>query len=221
MIRSEIQKRILILDGAMGTVISEYGLGEHDFRKGWFEQVPGQLKGNNDVLCLTRPDVISSIHERYLKAGADIITTNTFNAQRISQSDYHLQSFARQINRAGAQLAREVADRYSTPDRPRFVAGSVGPTNKTCSMSPDVSDPARRELAYDELFDAYLEQMEALLEGGVDLLLIETIFDSLNAKAAIGAAIQPFSTRSMPRRPLVPPYRLVASVTSLSCSVLR
>lgn len=198
MIRSEIQKRILILDGAMGTVISEYGLDEQDFRKGWFEEVPGQLKGNNDVLCLTRPDVISSIHERYLKAGADIITTNTFNAQCISQSDYHLRSFVRQINRAGAQLAREVADRYSTPDRPRFVAGSVGPTNKTCSMSPDVSDPARRELTYDELFDAYLEQMEALLEGGVDLLLIETIFDSLNGKAAIGAAIQARCERDIP-----------------------
>ena len=182
----------------MGTVVQEYGLGEQDFRKGWFEQVQGQLKGNNDVLCLTRPDVISDIHERYLKAGADIITTNTFNAQRISQSDYHLQDFARQMNLAGARLARACADKFSTPEKPRFVAGSVGPTNKTCSMSPDVSDPARRELTYDELFQAYTEQMEALLEGGVDLLLIETIFDSLNAKAAIDAAVQARGRRDIP-----------------------
>lgn len=198
MIHSEIQKRILILDGAMGTVISEYGLGEQDFRKGWFEQVPGQLKGNNDVLCLTRPDVISDIHERYLKAGADIITTNTFNAQRISQGDYHLQTFVRQMNLAGARLARQCADEFSSSEKPRFVAGSVGPTNKTCSMSPDVSDPARRELTYDDLYDAYLEQMEALVEGGVDMLLIETIFDSLNAKAAIGAAMQARGDRDIP-----------------------
>ncbi len=189
MIHKEIAKRILILDGAMGTVIQEYGLDEQDFRRGWFEQVQGQLKGNNDVLCLTRPDVISDIHERYLKAGADIITTNTFNAQRISQSDYCLHSFVRQINLTGARLARQAADRYSRSGKPRFVAGSVGPTNKTCSMSPDVSDPARRELTYDELFDAYTEQMEALIEGGVDALLIETIFDTLNAKAAIDAAV--------------------------------
>ncbi|MBQ8462909.1 MAG: methionine synthase [Prevotella sp.] len=193
-----VKQRILILDGAMGTVVQEYGLGEQDFRKGWFEQVQGQLKGNNDVLCLTRPDVISDIHERYLKAGADIITTNTFNAQRISQSDYHLQDFARQMNLAGARLARACADKFSTPEKPRFVAGSVGPTNKTCSMSPDVSDPARRELTYDELFQAYTEQMEALLEGGVDLLLIETIFDSLNAKAAIDAAVQARGRRDIP-----------------------
>ena len=193
-----ITQRILILDGAMGTVVQEYGLGEQDFRKGWFEQAQGQLKGNNDVLCLTCPDVISDIHERYLKAGADIITTNTFNAQRISQSDYHLQDFARQMNLAGARLARACADRFSTPEKPRFVAGSVGPTNKTCSMSPDVSDPARRELTYDELFQAYTEQMEALIEGGVDLLLIETIFDTLNAKAAIDAAVQARGSRRIP-----------------------
>ena len=198
MIHDQIDKRILILDGAMGTVVQEYGLGEQDFRKGWFEQAQGQLKGNNDVLCMTRPDVISDIHERYLKAGADIITTNTFNAQRISQSDYHLQDLARQMNLAGARLARACADKFSTPEKPRFVAGSVGPTNKTCSMSPDVSDPARRELTYDELFQAYTEQMEALIEGGVDLLLIETIFDSLNAKAAIDAALQARGSRRIP-----------------------
>ena len=189
MIQDEITKRVLILDGAMGTVIQEYGLNEQDFRGDRFQDIPGQMKGNNDVLNLTRPDVIQDIFERYLKAGADIISTNTFNAQRISQADYHLQAYAKEMNLASARMAREVADKYSTPEKPRFVAGSVGPTNKTCSMSPDVSDPARRELAYDELYEAYLEQMEGLIEGGVDTILIETIFDSLNAKVAIDAAI--------------------------------
>ncbi|MBQ9668606.1 MAG: methionine synthase [Prevotella sp.] len=169
-----IQDKVLVLDGAMGSLIQEYG-----------------LRGvNNDELCLTRPDVISDIHRRYLEAGADIITTNTFNAQRISQADYHLENSIREMNLAGARLARQCADEFSSSAKPRLVAGSVGPTNKTCSMSPDVSDPARRELTYDELFEAYTEQMEALVEGGVDALLIETIFDSLNAKAAIDAATQ-------------------------------
>ena len=185
-----IKERVLILDGAMGTVIQEYGLNESDFRAERFIDAVGTMKGNNDILCLTRPDIISDIHERYLKAGADIITTNTFNAQRISQGDYHMESFAREMNLEGARLARKAADKYSTDEQPRFVAGSVGPTNKTCSMSPDVSDPAARELTYDELFEAYTEQMEALIEGGVDTLLIETIFDSLNAKVAIDAAMQ-------------------------------
>ena len=185
-----IKERVLILDGAMGTVIQEYGLNESDFRAERFIDAVGTMKGNNDILCLTRPDIISDIHERYLKAGADIITTNTFNAQRISQSDYHMESYAREMNLEGARLARKAADKYSTEEQPRFVAGSVGPTNKTCSMSPDVSDPAARELTYDELFEAYTEQMEALIEGGVDTLLIETIFDSLNAKVAIDAAMQ-------------------------------
>ena len=186
--RNAITKRILILDGAMGSLIQEYGLTEDEFRKGIEVEVP--LKGNNDVLNITRPDVIASIHERYLKAGADIITTNTFNAQRISQTDYHLEHLVKEMNLCGAQLARKIADQYATDEKPRFVAGSVGPTNKTCSMSPDVSDPARRELTYDQLFEAYSEQMEALIEGGVDALLIETIFDSLNAKVAINAAMQ-------------------------------
>ena len=183
-----ISERILVLDGAMGSLIQEYGLTETDFRKGIETEVP--LKGNNDVLNLTRLDVVASIHERYLQAGADIITTNTFNAQRISQSDYHLEPLVREMNLRGAKMARMVADSYSTPEKPRFVAGSIGPTNKTCSMSPDVSDPARRDLTYDQLFEAYTEQIEALIEGGVDLLLIETIFDSLNAKVAVNAAMQ-------------------------------
>ena len=185
-----INERVLILDGAMGTMIQRYNLSEQDFRGERFAGIPGQMKGNNDLLCLTRPDVIKDIHRKYLEAGADIIETNTFNAQRISMADYHMQDLCREINLAAARLARELADEYTakTPRKPRFVAGSVGPTNKTCSMSPDVNNPALRALTYDELAAAYQEQMEVLLEGGVDALLIETIFDSLNAKAAIYAA---------------------------------
>ena len=184
-----ISERVLILDGAMGSLIQEYGLEEKDFTPREAVTTLFSQKGNNDVLNLTRPDVVGNIHERYLQAGADIITTNTFNAQRISQSDYHLGNLVKEMNRQGALVARAAADRYSTPGKPRFVAGSVGPTNKTCSMSPDVSDPARRDLTYDQLFSAYTEQMEALMEGGVDALLIETIFDTLNAKAALHAAM--------------------------------
>ncbi len=185
-----INERVLILDGAMGTMIQRYNLSEQDFRGERFAGISGQMKGNNDLLCLTRPDVIKDIHRKYLEAGADIIETNTFNAQRISMADYHMQDLCREINLAAARLARELADEYTAkpPHKPRFVAGSVGPTNKTCSMSPDVNNPALRALTYDELATAYQEQMEALLEGGVDALLIETIFDSLNAKAAIYAA---------------------------------
>ena len=188
--KQEIKKRVLILDGAMGTMIQKYNLSERDFRGERFADIPGQMKGNNDLLCLTRPDVIADIHCKYLEAGADIIETNTFNAQRISMADYHTEDVCHEINLEAARLARSLADEYTarTPQKPRFVAGSVGPTNKTCSMSPDVNNPAMRALSYDELADAYLEQMEALLEGGVDALLIETIFDTLNAKAAIYAA---------------------------------
>ena len=181
-------QRILILDGAMGTMIQRYRLSETDFRGERFKDIAGQLKGCNDLLNLTRPDVIEDIHRKYLEAGADIIETNTFNATSISMADYHIQEYCREINLAGAELARRMADRYATPEKPRFVAGSVGPTNKTCSMSPDVNNPAFRALTFDELQDAYCEQMEALLQGGVDALLIETIFDTLNAKAAIRAA---------------------------------
>ena len=198
MIYDEITKRILILDGAMGSVIQEYGLNEEDFRGERFKDLPGLLKGNNDVLNLTRPDVISDIFERYLKAGADIISTNTFNAQRISQSDYGLCDFAGEMNEASARLARQMADKYSTPEKPRFVAGSVGPMNKTCSMSPDVSDPAYRELTYNAALEAYKEQMSGLIKGGVDVILIETIFDTLNAKAAIDAAVQVRGERQIP-----------------------
>ena len=185
-----VKERILVLDGAMGTKIQGYGLTEQDFRGDRFLNVPGLLKGNNDVLSLTRPDVIADIHRQYLEVGADIISTNTFSSQRISQADYHLSDYAYEMAYEGARIARQVADEFSTPEKPRFVAGSAGPTNKTCSMSPDVNDPAARDLTYDELVKAYLEQMNGLIAGGVDALLIETIFDTLNAKAAVDAAMQ-------------------------------
>ena len=169
-----IRERILILDGAMGTMVGA---------------VMGKV-GNTDELNLSRPEVIEDIHRRYLEAGADIITTNTFSSQRISQADYHLEERAREMALEGARIARRMADEYSTTDKPRFVAGSIGPTNKTLSMSPDVSNPAVREMTYDELLFAYKEQVDGLMEGGVDALLIETIFDSLNAKCAIDAAVQ-------------------------------
>ena len=189
-IQEQINERILVLDGAMGTLIQQYGLTEEDFRGERFSEVPGMLKGCNDVLCLTRPDVIADIHRKYLDAGADIIETNTFNATRVSMADYHLEAYCTEINREAARLARRLADEYTAknPEKPRWVAGSVGPTNKTCSMSPDVNNPAYRALTFDELAEAYMEQMTALLEEGVDTILIETIFDTLNAKAAIYAA---------------------------------
>ncbi|EJW99494.1 B12-dependent methionine synthase [gut metagenome] len=185
-----VRQRILVLDGAMGTMIQLYNLTEQNFRGELLAGLPGQLQGNNDVLCLTCPEVIRDIHRKYLEAGADIIETNTFNAQRISQADYHTEHLVRDINLSAARLARALADEYTerTPDKPRLVAGSVGPTSKTCSMSPDVNNPAYRSLTFDTLTDAYIEQMVALLQGGVDVLLIETIFDTLNAKAALFAA---------------------------------
>lgn len=187
-LRELAKEKILILDGALGTMVQSYNLSEDDFRGEMFADIKGQLKGNNDVLCLTKPEVIMDIHRRYLIAGADIIETNTFSSQRISQADYGLESYSYDIALAGAKLARKAAAEYSTDDKPRFVAGSIGPTNKTCSMSPDVSNPAARDMTYDDLFDAYKEQVTGLLDGGVDALLIETIFDTLNAKVAIDVA---------------------------------
>ena len=196
-IREIVKQRIMVLDGAMGTMIQPYGLEETDFRGYRFSKVPGMMKGNNDMLCITRPDVVKDIHRKYLAVGADMITTNTFSSQRISQADYHLEEFSREMALQGARIARECADEFSTPDKPRFVCGSVGPTNKTCSMSPDVSNPAYRDLDYDTLYDAYLEQMDALIEGGVDAILIETIFDTLNCKAAIDAAVEAMNSRGV------------------------
>ena len=198
---------ILILDGAMGTMFQRFGLTEQDYRGKRFGDIPGQLKGDNDLLTLTRPDLVVDVHRKYLEAGADIIETNTFSAQRISQADYHCEGICAELNREAARLARRVAEAYSTPEKPRFVAGSVGPTNKMCSMSPDVNDPAYRSLTYDELAEAYAEQIEALLEGGVDALLLETFFDTLNAKAAIDAAVQ-----SMQRTGRTVPLMLSATV---------
>ena len=185
-----LDQRILVLDGAMGTMIQRYGLGEREFRGERFAHTDVELKGNNDLLCLTAPHIIDEIHRAYLEAGADIIETNSFNANAISMADYRLEGAVREINLAAARLARQAADDYSTAEKPRFVAGSVGPTNKSCSMSPDVENPALRSLHFDTLAAAYREQMEALVEGGVDLLLVETIFDTLNAKATLWAARQ-------------------------------
>lgn len=196
-LKEQCDRKILILDGAMGTEIQKYNLTEEDFRGERFADVPGQMKGNNDVLNLTRPDVISDIYRRYLEAGADIISANTFSSQRISQADYHLEEYAREMAYQGARLARIQADRFSTPDKPRFVAGDVGPTNKTCSMSPDVSNPAARDITYDELFDDCCEQIDGLIEGGVDVILIETVFDTLNCKAMIDAAFTMMKKRGV------------------------
>lgn len=196
-LREAVKDRILILDGAMGTMIQEYHLTEEDFRGEQFKEAEGMMKGNNDMLNITRPGVIEEIHRKYLAVGADIITTNTFSSQRISEADYHLEEACREMALEGARIARRAADAYSTPDKPRFVAGSVGPTNKTCSMSPDVSDPAARELTYDELFAAYSEQIDAMVEGGVDAILIETIFDTLNSKVAIDAAMEVMRKREV------------------------
>lgn len=190
------RSRILILDGAMGTMVQRHNLSELDFRGEEFASHPVNLAGNNDILTLTRPDVIASIHREYLEAGADIIESCTFNSQRISQSEYKTEHLVRRLNLAAAQLARREADRMTalTPEKPRFVAGSIGPTGKTASMSPDVDNPAFRAIDFDSLLEAYVEQIEALMDGGVDMLLIETLFDTLNAKAALTAAEEVFST---------------------------
>ena len=188
-LRDLLSERILVLDGATGTMIQTFGLHEADFRGERFSDAKRNLKGNNDLLCLTRPDIISEIHEAYLKAGADIIETNTFNANAISLADYDMGTLVYEINVKAARLAREAADHCTAghPEKPRFVAGSMGPTNKTASMSADVSDPGSRSVTFDELVDAYREQVRGLRDGGVDVLLVETVFDTLNAKAALFA----------------------------------
>ncbi|MEO5732311.1 MAG: homocysteine S-methyltransferase family protein [Rubrivivax sp.] len=182
-----LQTRIAIIDGAMGTMIQRYKLTEADFRNDALAGHPQDLKGNNDLLVLTRPDVIEEIHRQYLAAGADLIETNTFGATSVAQEDYGLAHLAREMNLAAARIARRAADALSTPEKPRFVAGALGPTPRTASISPDVNDPGARNTSFDALRDAYREQAGALLEGGVDLFLVETIFDTLNAKAAIFA----------------------------------
>ena len=188
-LKQAAKERILILDGAMGTMIQRYKLDEAGYRGTRFKKHSHDLKGNNDLLVLTQPKIISEIHNAYLEAGADILETNTFNAQAISQSDYGLADVAFDLNVAAAKLAREAADAWTakTPDKPRFVAGALGPTNRTATISPDVNDPGFRNVSYDELVAAYGEAVAALIDGGVDLLLVETVFDTLNAKAALFA----------------------------------
>ena len=186
-IRKELEKRVLVLDGAMGSLIQTYKLSEADYRGEQFKDVARDQKGNNDLLSITRPDIIKEIHAQYLEAGADILETNTFNATSVSMADYGLEQHVYAINLAAASIAKQVAEQYSTPEQPRFVAGSIGPTNKTCSMSPDVNDPGYRAISFNQLKDAYKTQIEGLIDGGSDLLMVETIFDTLNGKAALMA----------------------------------
>ncbi|WP_297335636.1 homocysteine S-methyltransferase family protein [Algoriphagus sp.] len=198
-----LQTRILILDGAMGTMIQRYRLTEDDFRTSELKNHPKSLKGNNDLLSLSRPDIIKAIHAEYLQAGADIIETNTFSGTSIAQADYDLSHLAYQINFQSATIAREVADEFTAqdPSKPRFVAGAMGPTNRTASISPDVNDPGYRAVTFDQLAEAYAEQVRGLLDGGSDILLVETIFDTLNAKAALYAIQTVYEERNIPLDP--------------------
>ena len=187
------RRRVLILDGAMGSMLQTYRLDEDGYRGERFADWPQSLRGNNDLLNLTQPEIVQTIHAAYFEAGADLVETNTFNAQSISMADYGMAHLVKEINRAGAELARKAANAASTPDRPRFVAGAIGPTNRTLSLSPDVNRPGYRATTFEELVSAYKEQAEALLEGGVDALLVETVFDTLNAKAALYAVEEAFA----------------------------
>ncbi len=188
-IYKEIQKRILVLDGAMGTMLQAYKFSEEDFRGERFKEYPTSLKGNNDLLSLTQPTAIKEVHAAYFAAGADIVETNTFSGTTIAMADYQMENLVYELNYESAKIAKEVADEFTArePHKPRFVAGSIGPTNRTASMSPDVNDPGYRAVTFDELRIAYKQQVEALLDGGSDLLLVETVFDTLNAKAALFA----------------------------------
>ncbi|MCC2635098.1 MAG: metH [Ramlibacter sp.] len=210
-----LKQRILVLDGAMGTMIQRFKLTEADYRGERFRDHPKDLKNNGDLLVLTRPDVIRDIHEGYLASGADIIETNTFGANSIAQDDYALGHLAREMNVAAARLAREAADKFSTPEHPRFVAGALGPTPRTASISPDVNDPGARNVDFEQLRAAYYEQVEGLVEGGADLLLVETIFDTLNAKAAL-FAIDEYFAASGERLPVI----ISGTVTDASGRIL-
>jgi 5-methyltetrahydrofolate--homocysteine methyltransferase len=210
-------KHILVLDGAMGTEIQAAKLSEDDFRGARFKTHGHDLKGNNDLIALTQPEILAAIHRAYYEAGADIAETNTFNANRISQADYGMEAYVREINVEAARIARREADAMTakTPDKPRFVAGAIGPTNRTASISPDVNDPGFRNISFDELVSAYKEQADALIEGGSDLILIETIFDVLNAKAAIYAVQDVFETRGESL-----PIMISGTITDLSGRLL-
>ena len=196
-IRELLLDRILVLDGAMGSLIQQYNLTDADYRGERFKDFPHELKGNNDLLSITRPDIIKAIHLEYLNAGADIIETNTFSGTTISQADYELESAVYEINFQSAKLAKEAALEMSTPDKPRFVAGAIGPTNRTCSISPDVNRPGYRAVSFDDMVKAYKQQVEALIDGGVDILLVETVFDTLNAKAGLFAIQEVFEERNI------------------------
>jgi 5-methyltetrahydrofolate--homocysteine methyltransferase len=204
-IRDCLKERILIIDGAMGTMIQQYRLEEKDFRGSRFKDWPTDLKGNNDLLSITQPAIIEAIHRQYLEAGADIIETNTFSSTSIAQADYDMQALAYELNLAAARCARKAADEFTAkdPGKPRFVAGAMGPLNKTLSLSPDVNNPGYRAVSFDEVASAYSEQVRGLADGGVDLLLIETIFDTLNAKAAIYAIKKYFRENHLPELPIM------------------
>ena len=210
-----LKTRIAILDGAMGTMIQRFKLSEADYRGERFKDFPKDVKGNNELLSLTRPDVIRDIHEGYLAAGADLIETNTFGATTVAQADYDMQDLAREMNLQSAKIARAACDKFSTPDKPRYVVGALGPTPKTASISPDVNDAGARNVTFEELRAAYYEQVEALVEGGSDVLLVETIFDTLNAKAAL-FAIEEFFEASGQRLPLI----ISGTVTDASGRIL-
>jgi 5-methyltetrahydrofolate--homocysteine methyltransferase len=210
-----LNTRIAILDGAMGTMIQRFKLSEADYRGERFKDFPKDVKGNNELLSLTRPDVIRDIHEGYLAAGADMIETNTFGATTVAQADYDMQHLAREMNLQSAKITRAACDKFSTPDKPRFVVGALGPTPKTASISPDVNDAGARNVTFEELRAAYYEQVEALVEGGSDVLLVETIFDTLNAKAAL-FAIEEFFEASGQRLPLI----ISGTVTDASGRIL-
>jgi 5-methyltetrahydrofolate--homocysteine methyltransferase len=201
-IKSLLKERILIIDGAMGTMIQRYKLTEEDYRGERFKDWPSDVRGNNDLLCLTQPHIIREIHGHYLEAGADIIETNTFNSQKISLADYGMESLAYEINFAAARIAKEACSLVGSGEQ-KFVAGAIGPLNKTLSLSPDVNDPGYRALTFDEAVEAYYEQIKGLVDGGVDLLLIETIFDTLNAKAAIFAIKKYFRDINQPELPIM------------------
>jgi 5-methyltetrahydrofolate--homocysteine methyltransferase len=207
------KERILIIDGAMGTMIQRHKLDEAGYRGERFKDWKRDIKGNNDLLVLTQPQIIAGIHEEYLKAGADILETNTFNAQRISMADYGMEELSYEINVAAAKIARAAADKWTkkTPDKPRFVAGAVGPTNRTASISPKVSDPGFRNVDFDELREAYKEQIRGLIDGGADIILIETIFDTLNAKAAGFATLEVFDEKGVEL-----PVMISGTITDLS-----
>lgn len=210
-----LAQRIVILDGAMGTMIQRFKLTEAQYRGDRFANFHKDVKGNNELLSLTRPDVIADIHEKYLAAGADIIETNTFGATTIAQDDYEMAHLAREMNVQSAKIARATCDKYSTPDKPRFVAGALGPTPKTASISPDVNDPGARNVTFEQLRAAYYEQVEGLVEGGADVLLVETIFDTLNAKAAL-FAIDEYFENSGERLPIL----ISGTVTDASGRIL-